>query len=78
MKTLKISQLIKILEEYKKGFGDLPVIHSSDCEGNQYNTVDERSFGYMTTDKVGKVLLISPFEENIEDDLFDWSAPWEE
>lgn len=78
MKTLKISQLIKILEEYKKCFGDLPVIHSSDCEGNSYNTITTSSIAYMDTDKVGKVFVLFPNEEYIDDKLFDWSAPWEE
>ncbi len=68
IETLTISQVMKILLEYHKLFGDMPVFHVSDPEGNSYGTLHLRSFGYDNT-KIGKALFISPFAENVE--VFD-------
>lgn len=78
MKTLKISELIKILEAYRKELGDIPVFHQKDPEGNEFGTIDLRSISYDTDTKVGTAMFIYPFEENIDDKLFEWNAPWEE
>lgn len=71
VKTLKISELIKILQVYKRDLGDLYVIHSTDSECNSYNTISEQSLSYMKTDTLGNVFLICPWEENIDGDLFN-------
>lgn len=71
LKTLKISELIRILQAYKNDLGDLPVIHSMDSECNSYNTISEQSLSYMYTDTLGNVFLICPWEENVDGDLFN-------
>jgi hypothetical protein len=72
LKTLKISQLIKILLEYHKQFGDIPVFHQSDTEGNSYGTIDEKSISYMDDTELGKAMFIAPYEEYIDDELFKY------
>ena len=42
-KSFKISELILHLEDIKAEHGDIPVIFSSDEEGNGYNTINEDS-----------------------------------
>lgn len=69
MKTFKISELIKELEECKKELGDIPVIHQKDPEGNGFGTIQERSIGWDET-KIGKTLFIMPFDEDIEEELW--------
>ena len=71
VKTMKISELIKLLEIFKKDFGDMPVIHQEDPEGNGFGTLNCRSFYYDQT-KMGNTLFIMPFEEGVEDRLFEW------
>lgn len=69
---MKIKQLIKRLQGIEKKYGDIPVILSSDEEGNSYSSIDsEWSFGSITDeennpDKVIGV-CIYPFE-NFWDD----------
>lgn len=70
VKTMKISELIGLLTAYKNKFGDIPVIHQADPEGNSYGTINPRSINYGET-KIGKAVFIFPFEEDIEDKLFD-------
>lgn len=36
---MKISEVVKVLNQYKKKFGDLDVVYSSDEEGNSYGKV---------------------------------------
>lgn len=71
MKSMKISDLITHLKQAKKELGDLPVILSSDEEGNSFSTVQPASVSYMDTDKVGRVLTLFPYEEYIENQLFN-------
>ena len=71
LKTLKISELINILNDYKKDFGDIYVIHSRDSECNSYNTISDGSLSVMETDTLGDVFLICPWEENVDGDLFN-------
>ena len=71
LETMKISELINDLKVAMKQLGDIPVIHSRDEEGNGYNTIHQRSIQYMDTDKVGQVLVIYPFEEYIDEQLFN-------
>lgn len=37
---MKVSQLIKDLQELKEKFGDLDVIYAKDDEGNSYNFIN--------------------------------------
>lgn len=76
MKTLRILELIKILLEYHKELGNIPVFHQTDPEGNQFGTITAKSISYDTDTKVGTAVFIYPFEENVE--IYDWEAPWEE
>ena len=47
LKTMKISELIAALEELKSEAGDLPIVMSSDEEGNSFGTFSaDGSFGY--------------------------------
>ena len=69
IKTMKISELIEQLEINKRAFGDIPVIHQSDPEGNSFGTIHERSIGYDDT-SLGRTLFIMPFNEDIEEELF--------
>lgn len=71
IETMKISELIKDLMIAMKQLGDIPVVHSRDEEGNSYNTIKADSINYMDTDKAGRVLVLYPFEEYIDDQLFD-------
>ena len=71
IETIKISELIKDLMIAMNQLGDIPVIHSRDEEGNSYNTIKSESIGYMDTDKAGRVLVLYPFEEYIDEQLFN-------
>lgn len=70
IKTMKINELIQELQDWKKEFGDIPVIHQSDPEGNSFGTIDKRSFSYDSDTTIGTALFICPFEEDIEDELY--------
>ena len=69
--TIKISEFIKDLMIAMNQLGDIPVIHSRDEEGNSYNTIKSDSISYMDTDKAGRVLVLYPFEEYIDEQLFN-------
>jgi hypothetical protein len=71
IQTMKISELIKDLMIAMNQLGDIPVIHSRDEEGNSYNTIKSESIGYMDTDKAGRVLVLYPYEEYIDEQLFN-------
>ena len=71
IETMKISELIKDLTIAMNQLGDIPVIHSRDEEGNSYNTIKSDSISYMDTDKAGRVLVLYPFEEYIDEQLFN-------
>ena len=71
LNTMTINDLIKDLKLAKKQLGNIPVVHSRDEEGNGYNTINQRSIQYMDTDKAGRVLVIYPFEEYIDEQLFN-------
>ena len=71
IQTMKISELIKDLMVAMNQLGDIPVIHSRDEEGNSYNTIKSDSINYMDTDKAGRVLVLYPFEEYIDEQLFN-------
>ena len=73
LKTMKISELITLLKAYQRENGDVPVFHQRDPEGNGYGTLDPQNIFYAdkTDTKIGKALFIAPFEEGIEDELFD-------
>ena len=71
IETMKISELIKDLMIAMNQLGDIPVIHSRDEEGNSYNTIKSDSISYMDTDKAGRVLVLYPFEEYIDEQLFN-------
>lgn len=71
MKTNKISDLIRILEDLKDDFGDLPVYLSKDSEGNSFGTLH----GYSSIGSMRKGLMgdgevvaigIYPWEEGLE------------
>lgn len=62
MKTLKVSELIKLLKMVKRDFGDLPVVLSSDSEGNSLGTiVGTEDIGYLDD-----VVILYPNKEGIE------------
>ena len=62
MKTLKVSELIKLLEMVKRDFGDFPVVLSSDSEGNSLGTITgSQDVGYLDD-----VIILYPNKEGIE------------
>ena len=71
IEPIKISEFIKDLMIAMNQLGDIPVIHSRDEEGNSYNTIKSDSISYMDTDKAGRVLVLYPFEEYIDEQLFN-------
>ena len=71
IETIKISEFIKDLMIAMNQLGDIPVIHSRDEEGNSYNTIKSDSISYMDTDKASRVLVLYPFEEYIDEQLFN-------
>ena len=62
MKTLKLSELIQLLERVKRDFGDLPVVLSSDSEGNSLGTI----IGTQDVGCLDDVIILYPHEEGIE------------
>lgn len=62
MKTLKLSELIQLLEMVKRDFGDLPVVLSSDSEGNSLGTI----IGTQDVGCLDDVIILYPHEEGIE------------
>lgn len=67
--SMKISEVIDVLEEYKNELGDIPVIHQGDPEGNYHGTLHPRSFAYCKT-SIGNCLFICPFDEHIDKELW--------
>lgn len=59
-KTISLTGLIQELQSLNKKYGNMPVIHQSDPEGNSFGTIQPAS---MYVD--GGMLFIHPFEENI-------------
>ena len=68
LKTLKISECIKVLEQFKKELGDMPIILWSDPEGNSMGTLSKDSIEWDKT-KLGNTLFLFPFNEGIEYEL---------
>ena len=62
MKTLKLSELVQLLEMVKRDFGDLPVVLSSDSEGNSLGTI----IGTQDVGCLDDVIILYPHEEGIE------------
>ena len=71
LQTMKISELVAFLNAEKKRLGDVPVFHQEDPEGNGFGTIHPRSIYCDPSTKVGKAVMIHPFDEHIEDDLYD-------
>lgn len=69
IQTLRISELIKVLQEIKKEVGDVPVIHQRDPEGNGFGTIDACSICTGETE-IGMAVFIEPYDEDIEDELY--------
>lgn len=71
LETMKISELVTLLLAYKKELGDIPVYHQRDPEGNGFGTIHPRSLSWASDTTVGKAVFIMPFNEYIEDYLFE-------
>lgn len=70
VKTVKISTLIKRLQELQNAEGDLPIVISRDSEGNSYNTIDpEDDIDYAVDDNV--LILYPSSEINSTNDTFE-------
>jgi len=67
IKTMKISKLIKALQDIKRVEGDLPIVLSSDVEGNSYGSISEDLYGLE-----GGVIALYPFVET--DKMTDFVA----
>lgn len=66
-KTIKIQKLIKELQKISDIFGDIPVVLSSDEEGNSYSTMDPSNRFSLTCTAVEKgVLILYPYQEYVE------------
>ena len=70
LQTMTVSDMIALLAAYKKEFGDIPVFHQKDPEGNGFGTITPRSFTWTSDTAVGTAVFIMPFNEGIEDYLF--------
>ena len=70
LETMRISDVVALLLAYKKEFGDIPVYHQRDPEGNGFGTIHPHSFSWDDHTAVGKAMFIMPFNEYIEDYLF--------
>lgn len=62
MKTLKLSELIQLLEMVKRDFGDLPVVLSSDSEGNSLGTI----IGSQDVGCLDDVIILYPNKGGLE------------
>jgi hypothetical protein len=69
---MRVSELIKELQQLKAELGDIPVIHQRDPEGNGYGTITSRSVCVYNESSIGKFISIEPFDEYIEDRLFNY------
>ena len=72
LQTMRISELISLLSAYQKELGDVPVFHQRDPEGNGFGTINPRSLSWDSDTAVGKAVFIMPFNEGIEDYLFQF------
>ena len=70
LETMRIDDIVGLLLAYKKEFGNIPVYHQRDPEGNGFGTLNPRSFTWASDTAVGKAVFIMPFNEYIEDYLF--------
>ena len=61
--TSKLSELIERLQEYKRIYGDIPVVMAVDPEGNSYGTITQDSFD---TDK--SFLILYPNVDQLQKD----------
>ena len=66
---MKISELIKKLEVSIKEFGDLPIIVSSDSEGNSFGTLNKNSLCLIEDYNTGKIkgVCLYPFADGFYD-----------
>lgn len=60
IQTISLIGLIEELEKLKNEYGNMPVIHQSDPEGNSFGTIQPASM-YVEDG----MLFIHPFDENI-------------
>lgn len=58
--TISLTGLIQELQSLNEKYGNMPVIHQSDPEGNSFGTIQPASM-YVEDG----MLFIHPFEENI-------------
>jgi hypothetical protein len=69
---LKLSEVIKKLNSIQKELGDVPVMMSSDSEGNNFGSIDQESFA--TFDEDSKYVIIYPYHEGEVDDILKLEA----
>jgi len=72
LQTMKISELITLLKVYQKENGDIPVFHQRDPECNGIGTIHPDSIHCDPSTSVGKVVMIHPYDEYIEDELYSF------
>lgn len=68
IKTMSVSQLIKKLTALQNTYGDLPVVLSSDSEGNSFGTVNHTTIGYSPRYNKCGIILLMPYCDNIDYD----------
>lgn len=61
---MKISQIVKTLNQVKKEYGDIDIFVSQDSEGNGYATTGKQSSDCIYFDEVK--VIIYPFEEGLQ------------
>ena len=71
-KTMKISELVKVLNRLKGTFGDLPVYMSSDSEGNSFGTLhyDDNAVSSIGVDD-DRFVMLYPWEERDMTELYE-------
>jgi hypothetical protein len=64
--TIKISKLVKVLNAFKKEYGDLGVMVSSDTEGNSWGTIEPNGKMVFEVLEPHGFMVLYPHEEHID------------
>lgn len=71
IETMSVSQLIEKLTALQNSYGDLPVVLSSDSEGNSFGTLNKTTIGYSPRYNKCGIILLMPYCDNIDYDNVD-------
>lgn len=63
--TYKLSELIDKLKEYKRIYGDIPVVMAREVEGERFATINQTNLG-SSFDVEHGFMIIYPYDELLE------------